>query len=143
MPNQPQHLKLLLLLTRRFPQLLLPLIIHHLLHHPPRLAVQVAQLRVLRLDLGRINLRRRRGHMRPPFHLIRLVQMDRDFFRLRARLGGESPGRFVGENAKREIALLKVEWEKKELVGSQPRGGGFNIVGGRKDGGASNDCGSW
>ena len=85
-----QHLHLLLLLTRRLPQLLLPLVVHHLLDHAPRLAVQIAQLAVLGRDLGRVDLRRRGDDVRPPLHLVDLVQVDGDFL-ARGR-GLERPG---------------------------------------------------
>ena len=75
-----QHLPLLFLIAGRFPHLLLALIIHHLLDHTPRLAVQIAQLRVLRCDLGDVNLGRVRHDVRPPLHLIDFVEMDRDLF---------------------------------------------------------------
>ena len=47
-----QNIQLPLLITRRLSHLLLPLIIHHFLHHAPRLTVQIPQLAVLRLDFG-------------------------------------------------------------------------------------------
>lgn len=85
-----QHLLLLLLVTARLPHLLLPLIIHHLLHHGPRGPVQIAQLAVLRHDLGRVDRRRVGHHVRPPVHLVGFVQVDGDFF---ARAEGlERPG---------------------------------------------------
>ena len=46
-----QHIQLALLLARRLPHLLLPLIIHHFLHHSPRLPIQIPQLAILRLYL--------------------------------------------------------------------------------------------
>ena len=46
-----QHIQFPLLLTRRLAHLLLPLIIHHFLHHAPRLPVQIPQFAVLGLDL--------------------------------------------------------------------------------------------
>ena len=71
-----QHLLLLLLVTRRQALLLLALIIHHLLDHAPRLAVQVAELAVLRLDLGHVDLGRRRHDVLPPLHLVDLVEVE-------------------------------------------------------------------
>lgn len=92
-----QHLHLALLLARRLPHLLLPLIIHHLLDHAPRLAVQVPQLRVLGLDLGRVEEVGRVGRDgRPPLLLGRFVEVDGDFFA--ARGGLERPGGFGGED---------------------------------------------
>jgi hypothetical protein len=46
-----QHFQLFLLVAGGFAHLLLPLIVHHLLHHATGLAVQVTQLAVLGLDL--------------------------------------------------------------------------------------------
>lgn len=51
-----QHIHLLAIITGRQTHLLLPLIEHHLLHHPARLPVQIAQLAVLGLDLGRVEV---------------------------------------------------------------------------------------
>lgn len=50
--------------------------LHHLLHHPSCLAVEIPQLAVLRYDLGSIDLVLRiRDHRVPPLHLVALVQM--------------------------------------------------------------------
>ena len=46
-----QRVLLLLLVAGGFAHLLLPLVVHHLLHHASRLPVKVAQLAVLRLHL--------------------------------------------------------------------------------------------
>lgn len=70
-----QQIRLLLLITRHTTTLLLPLIIHHLLNHSPCLAIQVTQTRILRLDLGNVDLRRTRDNMRPPLDLVHLVQV--------------------------------------------------------------------
>ena len=75
-----QHVHLPLLLARWLALLLLPLVIHHLLHHSPRLTIQVTQLRVLRHDLGDVDFRRGGYNMRPPFHLVGLVEVDADLF---------------------------------------------------------------
>lgn len=80
-----QNIRLPLLITSHPTCLLLPLIIHHLLDHRPRLAVQIAQARILRGDLADVDLRRTRHDMRPPLHLIHLVQMNRHL--LARRLG--------------------------------------------------------
>ena len=75
-----QHLKLLRLIARWLPHLLLPLVIHHLLHHPPRLPVQIPQLAVLRLNLARVEEVGRIGRDGgPPLHLVGLVEVDGDF----------------------------------------------------------------
>lgn len=87
-----QHIHLLRLLARRLPHLLLPLIIHHLLHHAPRLAVQVTQLRVLGRDLrGVKEIGRVGGDGGPPLRFIRFVEVDGDLF---GGVGGgfERPG---------------------------------------------------
>ena len=70
-----QHILLLLLITRRLPHFLLPLIIHHLLDHAPRLPVQITQLAILRLDLGDVDFRRGCHDMCPPLHLVYFVEM--------------------------------------------------------------------
>lgn len=61
-----EHFLLLGLLTRRFPHLLLPLIIHHFLNHTPRLPVQITQFAVLRHDLRHIDLWSIGRYMGPP-----------------------------------------------------------------------------
>lgn len=77
----PQHIHLLLLLARRLAHLLLPLVIHHFLHHAPRLAVQIAQLRVLGRDLRGVDfVGRVADDCIPPFHFVAFVQVDVDFF---------------------------------------------------------------
>lgn len=90
-----QHVQLPLLLARRLPHLLLLLVVHHLLDHAPRLAVQIAQLAVLGRDLGRVEEAGRVGRDRgPPLLLVRLVEVDGDVL---ARGGGlERPGGFRG-----------------------------------------------
>ena len=50
-----QEVLLLLLITSGLASLLLALVIHHLLDHGAGLAVQVAELTVLWLDLGCVN----------------------------------------------------------------------------------------
>lgn len=74
-----QQILLLLLITSRFPHLLLPLIKHHLLHHAARRPVQIAELAVLGRDFGRVDFGRRGDHMGPPFHLVGLFEVDRYF----------------------------------------------------------------
>ena len=54
----PQHLHLFLFLARRLSHLLLSLIVHHFLHHAPCLAIQIAQLAVLRRDLRDVDFGR-------------------------------------------------------------------------------------
>ena len=99
-----QHLHLLLLIARGLAHLLLPLIIHHLLYHGPRLAVQIAELAVLGRDLGGVDLRRRSHNMRPPFHLVGLVEVDVEFFAVGRSF--ERPGGFVDVYGVWEGALV-------------------------------------
>ena len=101
-----QKIPLLLLVTRQPALLLLSLIIHHLLDHSPSLPIQIAQIRRLRRDLTNVDLGRTRNDMSPPFHLVDLIQMHRDFFA--GRMGGcfEGPGGFVCYNGMREWALV-------------------------------------
>jgi hypothetical protein len=61
-----QQLILLTLVTRRLPLPLHLLVVHHLLHHPPRLAVQLRQLAVLWRDLGCVDLGRGGDDVGPP-----------------------------------------------------------------------------
>ena len=105
-----QHVELLTLVARRQTHLLLPLIEHHLLDHAPRLAVQVAQLAVLGLDLGRVEVVGRvGGDGGPPGHFAAFVEVDADFFgRARGR-GFEGPGTFGGADFVREGTL----WSRK------------------------------
>lgn len=72
----PQQLRLFLLIARRQTSLLLALVIHHLLDHASRIAVKVPKLRVLRLDLGDVDLWCRGDDVRPPFHLVHFVEVD-------------------------------------------------------------------
>lgn len=86
-----QRIQLLLLVARRLPHLLLALVKHHLLDHAARLAVQVAQLAVFGLDLGHVDLGRRRHDVLPPLHLVDLVKVDVDLlevFAVDGRDGG-------------------------------------------------------
>ena len=83
-----QHLHLLLLVTRRLAHLLLPLIIHHFLHHTPRLAVQITQLAILGRDLRGVNFGGRSYDVWPPFHFVDFVEVQGDLF------GGTGGDRF-------------------------------------------------
>lgn len=89
-----QQINLLLLITSRQAHLLLPLIKHHLLHHAPRLAIQIRQGRILRHDLGDVDLGRRGDDMRPPLHLVGLVEVDLHDLRP-VRAGSHRPGAVV------------------------------------------------
>ena len=88
-----KHVLFLLLFTRRLPLPLHLLIIHHFLDHAPRLSIQVAQLRVLRLDFRDVNLGRRCHYMRPPFGLVLFVKVYGDLFAIRSCF--EGPGAFI------------------------------------------------
>lgn len=101
-----QQLQLLLLIARRLAHLLLPLIEHHLLDHPPRLAVQIAQVAVLRLDLARVDLGRAGDDVGPPLQLVRLVEVDLDI--LARGGGGERPRGVVDADGVGELALLAI-----------------------------------
>lgn len=93
-----QHLDLLLLLARRLPLLLLPLIIHHFLDHAPRFPIQIAQLAILRRDLRGVDFGGRGDDVRPPFHFVGFVEVEVDGFAAGGGDcgGGEGPGGFVG-----------------------------------------------
>lgn len=99
-----QHIQLPLLLTRRLPHLLLPLIKHHFLHHAPRLPVQIPQLAVLRLYLAGVEeVGGVGGDGSPPLQLVGFVEVDGDFF---AGGGGlERPGGFGGADLVGEGSL--------------------------------------
>lgn len=98
-----QNLHLALLIARQPAYLLLALVVHHLLDHGARLAVQVAQLGRLGLDLGHVDLGGGGDDVRPPLHPVHLVQVDGD---LLAVAGGlERPGRLVGVDRGGEVAL--------------------------------------
>jgi hypothetical protein len=70
------NLRFLLLVAARLASLFLPLIVHHLLDHPSRLAVQVTELAVFGRNLADVDPRRRRHDVLPPFHLVRLRELD-------------------------------------------------------------------
>jgi hypothetical protein len=105
-----QQLHLLLLVATGTAHFLLSLIIHHLLNHSTSLAIQITQTRILRRDLGHINLRRSSNNMRPPLNLVDLIEVNIDF--LAGRGGGslKSPRGFVDEDSVGEVAL------KQEMI---------------------------
>ena len=100
----PHNLRLLLLITARLARLFLPLIIHHLLDHPPSLSIEVAELAVLGRDFADVDARRRSHDVLPPLHLIGLRELDAEFFGARG-CAFESPGRVVEEDGVGECAL--------------------------------------
>ena len=71
-----QHIKLLLLITSRFPHLLLALIKHHLLNHGSRLPVQVAKFAAFRAYLGDVDFWGTGYDVCPPFHLVYFVEVE-------------------------------------------------------------------
>ena len=86
-----EDIHLLLLVGAGQTLLLLSLVKHHFLDHAAGLAVQVRQLGVIGLNLGDVNLGGICDNVRPPLHLVDLVEVDFD------RLGtvgvaGEGPG---------------------------------------------------
>lgn len=91
-----QHVLFLLFLTCRLPLPFHLLIIHHLLDHASRLTIQIAQFRVLRLDLCNIYLGCGCHNVCPPFGFVLLVKVDGDFFARGSRFKG--PGAFVEHN---------------------------------------------
>jgi hypothetical protein len=100
-----QHILFLLLLAGRLALPLHLLVEHHLLDHAARLAVEVAELGVLRLDLGDVDGGRGRDDVRPPLRFVLLVEVDGDFFAAGWGSGGrgggagfEGPGAFVEED---------------------------------------------
>lgn len=99
-----KQIHLPLLITGRLPHLLLSLIKHHLLHHRPRLTIQVTQRRILGCDLCDVDFGCAGHDVRPPFHLIDFVEVDSHLF---ARGDGfEHPCRVVCVNRVREVALF-------------------------------------
>lgn len=111
-----QHILLLLLVAGRLAHFLLALVVHHLLNHCARLAVQIAQLAVLGLNLGRVDLGRRGDDVRPPLHLVRLVEVDGQFFARRRRL--EGPGAVVDYDGMGEGALFGIVGGPQEALPS-------------------------
>lgn len=100
-----ENVGLLLFLARGLAEFLLTLVEHHLLDHAACLAVQVTQLAVVGLDLGHIDLGGRSHDVRPPLHLIDLVQMYVDGLGAAWRRG-QCPGAVVGVDCVGEVALL-------------------------------------
>ncbi len=98
-----QHILLLLLLARRLPLPLHLLVIHHLLDHASSLTVQVAQFRVLGLDLCDIYLRSCCNNVSPPLGFVLFVQMNGYFFARGSCF--EGPGAFVEDNWMGKVAL--------------------------------------
>mmetsp|Transcript_26783 Transcript_26783/g.63517 ORF Transcript_26783/g.63517 Transcript_26783/m.63517 type:complete len:217 (-) Transcript_26783:660-1310(-) len=69
-----QNVELLLLVGRRQAHSLLPLVVHHLFDRLPRLAVEVAQVRVLRLDPLQLDFRIALARALPPLHVAELLE---------------------------------------------------------------------
>jgi len=89
-----EDVHLLLLVGGRAAQLLLLLVVHHLLHHAAGLAVQVGQLGRLGCDFCHVDLGGILDDVRPPFHLVDLVQVDLDGLGA-VCIADESPGGVV------------------------------------------------
>lgn len=98
-----QDVQLLLLVARRLAHLLLALVEHHLLDHAAGLAVQIAEVAVLGLDLGGVDLGRGGHDVGPPLELVDLVQVDADLLAGGDRL--EGPGGVIDADRVREVAL--------------------------------------
>ena len=91
------------LITRRLSHLLLPLIKHHLLHHRPRLTIQVTQRRILGRDLCDVDLGCAGHDVWPPFHFVDFVEVDGYLFACGD--GFEHPCRVVCVDWVGEVAL--------------------------------------
>lgn len=98
-----QDVQLLLLVARRLAHLLLALVEHHLLDHAAGLAVQIAEVAVLGLDLGGVDLGCGGHDVGPPLELVDLVQVDADLLAGGDRL--EGPGGVIDADGVREVAL--------------------------------------
>jgi hypothetical protein len=98
-----QEVELLLLVARGLASLLLALVEHHLLDHAARLAVEVAQLAVLGLDLAGVDLGGRGDDVRPPLHLVGFVEVHLDV--LASGRGREGPRGLVEADGVGELAL--------------------------------------
>lgn len=98
-----QKIPLPLLIARQPAHLLLPLVVHHLLDHSARLAVQVAERGRLGDNLAHVDLWCGCHDVRPPFHLVDLVEVDVDLLACTGRF--EGPGGFVGVDGVREVSL--------------------------------------
>jgi len=107
-----QQLGLPLLLARGQAGLLLALVVHHLLDHAARLAVEVAEARVLGLDARHVDGGRGGDDVRPPLELVGLVEVDVEGLEGRGGGGGgrqrrERPGGLVDVDGVGEVALRR------------------------------------
>ncbi len=75
-----EYVLLVLLVTGGLALPLHLLVVHHLLDHAARLAVELGQFRVLGHDLRRVDLGRRRHYVCPPVRPAGLGQVNRDLF---------------------------------------------------------------
>ena len=100
-----EDIRLLLFLRRGQTLLLLPLVEHHLLDHAARLPVEVRELRILWLDLGDVDLGGVLDDVRPPLHLVYLVEVDFDRFSA-VGIRRQGPSRVPGVDIMRCLALL-------------------------------------
>ena len=122
-----EHVLLLLLVRGGQAHLLLPLVVHHLLHQSAGLAVQVGQFARLRVDLFGADLRVRRDEFAPPFHLVDLLQGEQHRILVLQEPGGlfhfdlvlqlavqEASGRIFESGAERRLVDDHVEVPRAE-----------------------------
>lgn len=109
-----KNVQLLLLIAGRLAHFLLPLVKHHLLDHAAGLAVEVTKFAVLGLDLAGVDLGRRGDDMRPPLHLVDLVEVDLDIFACSG--GAQGPCRVVDADGVGELALTHVSWLSTDVL---------------------------
>lgn len=100
-----QQVLFLGLVAGGFPLPLHLLVVHHLLHHAPGLAVQVAEFRVLRHDLGGVDLGRRCHYVGPPVAPRCFGQRHHDFFARGVRRRVQRPRTLRRLDGVREFAL--------------------------------------
>jgi hypothetical protein len=74
-----KHVLLLLLVRAGQTHFLLLLVVHHLLDHGSGVTVEVAELAVLRSNLGGVDPGSVLDDVGPPFHLVDLVEVDGEF----------------------------------------------------------------
>lgn len=98
-----EDVELLLLVAGGLAHLLLALVEHHLLDHAAGLAVEVAEVAVLGLDLGGVDLGGGGHDVGPPLELVDLVEVHGDL--LAAGDGLEGPGGVVDVDGVGEVAL--------------------------------------
>jgi hypothetical protein len=103
-----KHFHLLLVIACWLAHLLLPLVVHHLLHHASRLAIQIAKFAILWCDLSSIDLGCRCDDMWPPLHLVDFVEVDIELLSASSDCL-ERPCGFIYEDGMWEGALIDHE----------------------------------